>query len=383
MTATVYAKKGRPNYFVILRYKSESGKERTKTISTDLSVKGNNKRKAEKLKDEILSQYTKDKIDIGKDAFFTDFIKDWLETRRKTGKIQQTTYDSYVLTLNAHILPFFAPLNLRLKEIEPRHIQKYVNKKLERVSVNTVKKHMVNLVACLDSAVKQNIIPFNPAKRIEELKKVKFTGAKFLSESEIVQMLNCFNGDPLEIVILLTLFYGLRRSETLGIMWRAVDFTNNTLAINHTVVKVVNVTHRKDLTKNESSNAILPLPNLIKAYLLKWKEEQMRRKELQSNNYIDSDYVCTMFDGQLMKTDYVSKHFKLIMAKNNLPAVRFHDLRHSSGTYLKFLGFDLRDIQSWLRHADLKTTSMYTHMDLGAKVAIGKRLDAKLTQMGF
>jgi len=251
MTATVYAKKGRPNYSIILRYKGETGKEQTKTITTDLPIKGNNKRKAEKLKDEILAQYMKDKVDIGKDSLFTDFIKDWLETRRKTGKIQQTTHDSYVMTLNAHILPFFEPLHLRLKEIEPRHIQNYVNKKLERVSVNTIKKHMANLVACLDSAVKQNIIPFNPAKRIEELKKVKFTGAKFLSEKEIVQMLNCFKGDPLEIVILLTLFYGLRRSETLGIKWGALDFNKNTLAINHTVVKVANTTHRKDLTKNE------------------------------------------------------------------------------------------------------------------------------------
>jgi integrase len=383
MTATVYAKKDRPYYSIILRYKGESGKERTKTITTDLSVKGNNKRKAEKLKDEILAQYTKDKVDIGKDAFFTDFIKEWLETRRKTGKIQQTTYDAYTMTLNAHIIPFFEPLKLRLKEIEPRHIQKYVNKKLECVSVNTVKKHMANLIACLDSAVKQNIIPFNPAKRIEELKKVKFTGAKFLSETEIVQMLNCFKGDPLEIAILLTLFYGLRRSETLGIMWRAVDFTNNTLAINHTIVKVVNTTHRKDLTKNASSNDILPLPKLIAAHLIKWKEEQARRKELQPNNYIDSDYVCTMFDGELMKTDYVSKHFKLIMKKNGLPTIRFHDLRHSAGTYLKFLGFDLRDIQSWLRHADLKTNVMYTHMDMTAKAAIGERLNAKLTQMGL
>jgi len=130
-------------------------------------------------------------------------------------------------------------------------------------------------------------------------------------------------------------------------------------------------------------NAVLPLPNLIKVHLLKWKDEQARRKELQPNSYHSSDYVCTMFDGQLMKTDYVSKHFKLIMAKNNLPLVRFHDLRHSAGTYLKYLGFDLRDIQSWLRHADLKTTSLYTHMDLGAKALIGERLDAKLTQMGF
>ncbi|MCL2198863.1 MAG: site-specific integrase [Defluviitaleaceae bacterium] len=383
MTATINAKKDRPNYFVIIRYKDDTGKERTKTISTEISVKGNNKRKAERLKDEILEQYKRDKVSIEKDPFFTDFFKECMETWLITSKIQLTTYDSYTITMNAHILPFFEPLKLRVKDVEPNHIQKYVNKKLKRVSANTVKKHIANISSCLESAVRQNIISFNPAKRIDELKKVKYKGAKYLTEAEIIEMLRCFKGDPLEMVILLTLFYGLRRSEILGLKWSAINFIKNVFEIRHVVVKVSKKTHYKNLTKNDSSNDFLPLTDIIKTHLVKLKEEQTQRKELQPNSYIDNDYICKRFDGELMSTDYVSKHFKLIMKKNNLPNIRFHDLRHSAGTYLKYLGFDLRDIQAWLRHADLKTTSQYTHVDLSAKVAIGEKLNAKLTENGF
>lgn len=54
MTATLQIKKNRPNYFVLIRYRDEvTGKERQKWVTTDIPIKGNNKRKAEKRKDEI------------------------------------------------------------------------------------------------------------------------------------------------------------------------------------------------------------------------------------------------------------------------------------------------------------------------------------------
>ena len=215
-----------------------------------------------------------------------------------------------------------------MKDVEPRHIQQYVNHKLETLSPNTVKKHLANISSCLESAVRQNIIAFNPAKRIEPIRKVKYTGAKFLNEKQIDRLLADSKGDPLEIVILLTLFYGLRRSEVLGLKWEAIDFDNCTVSIEHTVVKVGKVIHYADMTKNDSSNDILPLSGMIKAHLKSWRKEQLQHKILQPNEYVDNAYVCTMFDGSLMKPDYVSHHFKRLLVKNGLPVVRFHDLRH-------------------------------------------------------
>ena len=259
MTTTVklHIKKGRPNYFAIIRYRDETGKERQKWETSDIPVKGNNKRKAEKWKDEVLAEFLNEKIglgiDISNDEYFTDFLKTWLETLRITKKIQVTTHGSYTMTLNQHILPYFAPLRLKVNEVEPKHIQAYVNYKMQTLSPNTLKKHMANISACLKSAVRQNIIPYNPAERIEEIRKVKYTGAKFLNEGEIERILEHFKGDPLETAVLLALFYGLRRREVLGLKWDAVDFEKNTIAIKHTVVKVDKTVYRKDLTKNNSS----------------------------------------------------------------------------------------------------------------------------------
>jgi len=331
-TVKLHVKKDRPNYFAIIRYRDESGKERQKLETSDIAVKGNNKRKAEAWKDEVLAKFLRERtglgIDIGNNEYFVDFIKDWLETMSITKKIQVTTYGSYTMTLNQHILPYFEPLRLRVNEVEPKHIQAYVNYKMQTLSPNTIKKHMANISACLKSAVRQNIIPYNPADRIEEIRKVKFTGAKFMGEGEIERLLTHFKSDPLETAVLLSLFYGLRRSEILGIRWSAVDFEKNTIVIQHTVVKVDNTVYRKDLTKNNASNDTLPLPAIIKSHLLDLKIEQEKLRRLQPNDYCDTGYVCAMPDGSPMKPDYISQRFRKVLKRNSLPLICFHDIRH-------------------------------------------------------
>lgn len=80
MTATLQIKKDRPNYYVLIRYQDEAtGKERQKWVTTDISVKGNNKRKAEARLKEVLVEYESLKIDLSKDIEFIVFIKEWFE----------------------------------------------------------------------------------------------------------------------------------------------------------------------------------------------------------------------------------------------------------------------------------------------------------------
>jgi integrase len=345
-------------------------------VDMGVAVKGNNKRKAESRLQELIAKYSDSGVDPAKDANFICFMEQWLESRRVS--LSPTTYDAYRMTLDNHIIPFFAPKKLCVADITPAVVQKYVTAKLEKVSPNTVRKHLANISSCMDSAVKQSIIAFNPVSRIELPKKVRFTGAKHYNEQQTEQLLECAKGDPLKIVILLTLFYGLRRSEVLGLMWSAVDFEAKTIAIQHTVVKIGNVTHKHDRTKNASSNTIFPMPEVIVAELMRWKERQAELKALQPNDYADTEYICTYHDGRLLATDFVSQHFALLLRKNGMPHIRFHDLRHSAANYLKYLGFDLKDIQTWLRHKDIQTTmNIYVSLGMEEKASIAGRLDEK------
>ena len=92
--------------------------------------------------------------------------------------------------------------------------------------------------------------------------------ADYYNEEELNNLFKVVKDTSLELIVYLTAFYGLRRSEVLGIRWSAIDFENKTITINHKVVTVTDenenskaktktITKRK--TKNKSSYRTLPL----------------------------------------------------------------------------------------------------------------------------
>jgi integrase len=383
MTATLITRKDQSNYIALIRYKDDAGVKRSTSKSTGVPIKGNNKRRAEARLKEILAEFEVEQgeTDISKNVLFTVFIKEWLEFLKPS--VEAVTYDSYRMIIYNQIAPFYEPLKLKVTEVTPLHIQQYVNFRLKRVSPNTVRKHLWNLSKCFDSAIKQNLITFNPVKGIDKPKKVKYTGAQFYNERQIDSLLSAVKGDIIEGVILFATFYGMRRSEIIGLRWSAFNFDNNTFMVNHTVVRIDKELHKKDSTKTDSSYRSLPMPDVIVEMLKKLKTKQEEFKVLQPNDYVVSDYVFTHADGRLLSPNFVSKHFKDVLIKNSLPVIRLHDLRHSAASYLLYLGFSMKEIQIWLGHGDIGTTmNLYTHLDMTAKRNIADTLNVKFRSFG-
>ena len=371
------------NYYAVISAPDEFGKRKQKWVNTHVPVKGSNKRKAENKLSEILAEYNEGGTSVFKDADFAEFMVQWLEIAKSN--LSPVTYDGYKAAMNAHILPHFAAKSFRVKDITPTVIQGYIHDRLEYgLSANTVRRQLANISKCLDSAVKQNIIAFNPVNRVEKPKVQKFTGAKAYNQSQIDKLFEISKGDPLEIVILLTLFYGFRRSEVLGLKWDAIDLEERTLTVKHTVIRMGKNIHKLDRTKNDSSYATFPIPGNVLEKLLELKKKQEEQRALQPNDYCDEGYVCAKHDGRVFRPCYISQHFALLLKKNGMPHIRFHDLRHSSASYLKHLGFDLKDIQTWLRHKDIQTTmNIYTHLDMEAKNNIADVLSEKFQMLGI
>ncbi len=53
---------------------------------------------------------------------------------------------------------------------------------------------------------------------------------------------------------------------------------------------------------------------------------------------------------------FITDHFAIILAKNNLRKIRFHYLRHSCASLLLANGVNLKMIQEWLGHSNISTT---------------------------
>jgi hypothetical protein len=220
MKVVTRTRPGRPNYYIVLEYKDpETGKDKAKWLQQDIPVKGNNKRAIEERRKEIEAEYESQdpeapaEPDLRGDTLFTDYIIQWLESQRVA--LADTTYQCYEHQVCNRIVPYFLPKKIKLKDLTPKELVKFMNDELESFSNNTVRKHLINISTCLDSAAKEpnRIIPFNPAKVIEWPKKEEFMGAMIYDEAQIIKLLEVSKGDPMELMLLITVYYGLRRSD--------------------------------------------------------------------------------------------------------------------------------------------------------------------------
>ena len=188
-------------------------------------------------------------------------------------------------------------------------------------------------------------------------------------------MFEISKGDTLELIILITAFYGLRRSEVLGLQWNSFDFKNKTITIKHTIT-ITNIDGNrkiegKDRTKNKSSYRTLPLFDDIANMLLDVKEKQGAFKKAFGNSYNKEylNYVFVKPDGNIVRPDYVTEHFSTLLKKNNMKHIRFHDLRHSCASLLLAKGIPMKSIQEWLGHSNFSTTAnLYAHLDTNSKM---------------
>lgn len=99
------------------------------------------------------------------------------------------------------------------------------------------------------------------------------------------------------------------------------------------------------------------------------------------NAYIKeyTDYICVDDLGVLLKPDFLSRHLQIILKKNNLKHIRYHDLRHSCASLLIANGVSLKEIQDWLGHSDYGTTAnIYSHLEYSAKVNSANKIAEKL-----
>ena len=401
-------------YYAVMVYTNVRGKRKEKWFATKLPVKGN-KTKAKaisrkilrefeipredlcyhKIKDDAVIDETQpidpqllsavlDKLTLSElsaeqvsNLFFADYIKMYLPlTKKRKRHIEETTYAGYCDNVRYPIEPYFRKNQIRLKELTAQDIQDFYDVQLSRVKPNTVIHYHAIIRLALCYAHMMGYIKNNPIEQVEKPKKNKFIGTYYTLD-EVNKLISLTKGTKLEIAVIFACFYGLRRSECVGLRWSAFDFENNIFHINHTaILTTVNGKRTlvtKDSAKTDASIRVLPLSLDVKKQLLEIKCIQENNKKRYNKNYNNqwSDYLMVTENGDLISPDYITGAFRRLIKKNKMRYIRFHDLRHTCASLLLNNGkgkIAMKDIQEWLGHSDYKTTAnIYAHLDMVSK----------------
>ena len=379
MTGSLQTKKGKKGemYYAVLAFPNK----KYKWFNLQLPVKNNKKLATEKL-NELLAEYA-DYQEMPENIPFVDYAKDWL--KREESQVDTITLEGYKQYLEKHIIPYFEPLKLTINKIGISHLESYYDYKSKGgrldgkqggLSIRTIKLHSIVINLILKDAIYRGIIKSNPNERAKMPKNNdnSFKGTFYTAE-QLNRLLELLEGIPAQDMATITIFYGLRRSELMGLKWNAVDFKNDLLLIQHTVVLSTTIV-KKDKTKNKSSKRGYPLLPEVKAILLKIKAKQEQDKIKFGNCYTNSGYIFTRDDGTPFHPSYVSHTIRKVLEKtDDLPKCRWHDLRHSTASLLLAKGWSMKDISEWLGHSNISTTmNIYTHIDINRKKELAKGL---------
>ena len=368
-------------YYMVLSYKDKSGKRVSKWLPTGLPVKGNKKR-AEDMLMAARTEFVAGEAAIDRDMPFSSYLVQWMEIARST--LKPNTAAGYASMIQNPIAPYFQQRGITLGGLQAVDIQMFYTSQLKRVSANTVIHYHAIIHRALKYAVKTDLIDVNPADKVERPRKDRFT-ASFYDGNEVNRLFQAARGTPLELPVMLAAFYGLRRSEVVGLKWDAIDFENKTIAIRHTVTVCAEKGRRievaADTTKTASSRRTLPLVPAFQTKLAALKEQQEKNRILCGRSYCTDylGYVLVDAMGNRLKLSYISTAFPVLLKRNGLRPIRFHDLRHSCASLLLKNGVPMKQIQEWLGHSDFSTTAnIYAHLDAGSKLTSAQAMEKGL-----
>ena len=238
-----------------------------------------------------------------------------------------------------------------LFEITPLMIEKYKAMRLEKVSPATVNRELECLKHMFTKAIDWGYAKTNPVKGIKFLKEPPGR-LRYLKSEEVVALLNACANHTRPIVVT-ALHTGMRKGEILNLKWVDVDLRNRKIT-------VIN-------SKNNESR-VIPI-------------NQTLHKEL-SNLFrnTNGEYVFPNREG--LPFGHIQRSFSSALKRAKIEDFRFHDLRHTFGSYMVMQGVDLRTVQQVMGHKDIKMTMRYSHLSPEYVQEAMERLDNLWTLYG-
>ena len=262
-------------------------------------------------------------MELKSDMLVKDFLTFWLTFVVKN-TMSKATASTYQYKITKHVMPNFGD-NLRLSTMNNIDIQNIVCKLGESgLSDSSIRSIYDAFHKALGYAASIGIINQSTLSNIVVPKPSPYQ-AYICTPIEINKIMDVAVGTMLEIPIAIGCMTGMRRSEILGLMWSDYNESTNLIA----VYKSLSNPKTNEFSNGKSSYRAVPVTKPLAELLNSWKERQEKILMKKGINHGKYTFICTNNMGKAYEPSYFSNLFKKFLKENNLPNIRFHDLRHS------------------------------------------------------
>jgi len=227
-----------------------------------------------------------------------------------------------------------------ISDITTRDVSEAMLKLPRGLANATINRYKSALSVVFRYACQQYNLPLNPVQLIPA-KPEDNHRVRYLSTLERKRLLSaCKEADwpKLYLLVLIAIITGARRGELLGLRWDDIDFERQTAYV--------------QTTKNGQPK-VLPLTDDVIKRLTKFK---LQDSTLIFNSEIKPD-----------KAFCFNKQWKKALNEAEVNNFRFHDLRHTTASYLAQSGASLLEIADVLGHKQISVTKRYAHLCIDHK----------------
>lgn len=304
----------------------------------------------------------------GNKMTFREALFLWLESNKLKQKTQ--TYCKYLQLIDTQIVPSIGYLNL--SNINNVILNQFIAEKATKgrldneggLSASYIQTICFIIESTMRFCVENNFCSPIIGKIIRPFKQRKDVSVLSFDEQKLLEKHLFSEINETKIGILLSLYTGLRVGEVCGLRWENIDLENGLIYVEHTVERIKNldknVSSSKTVliladTKSESSNRIIPIPNILKQVL-----QNQKRKQTQ---FIIEGKTYPFADPRTLQ--YA---FKKCLNECALPDINYHALRHTFATRCVEAEVDVKSLSEMLGHSNVNITlNTYVHSSLEQK----------------
>ena len=355
-------------YHAVISYKDGTGKYRQKSLTTRIPAVKGNKRKAEQTAADIVDAWmTEHEADEreAREIGLSDALDSFLKEKRNA--VQPSTLAEYT-RLGKNLVSLIG--DKTVSKIDTDTILNLRRALQERGDSDSTFRHYTVLANSVLQWAEQNGHELSkPGFRADTPKVTKFRGASWYSTQEVRKLLTAADVSDIRCAVYLAAYLGLRRSEALGLRWDNINLQDRIVRVCEKRVeysdKGKTIVEQSARMKTVYSDRVLPIPEALYDVLVAEPDKR--------------DHVVKDAKGKPLAPQYLTKKFSLLLEKNRLRKIRFHDLRHTCASLLLQSGVDMKTVQIILGHGSYSTTAdIYSHVDLKGKQAAIEKYEAIL-----
>lgn len=334
------------------------------------------KRKAAKYKAQYELEQMAGRVDVPKKILFETWAPQCLELYKKPFVKGNTYSGTYLAPVQQRLIPHFG--KMPLDDIQPIHVQRYVNEMAKTYSGESVKKDYTIFAFIMQQAFDNGLCKMNPATKSIRLPKIEPPEKHAYSQDEYDIVYRFAKTHPYGLPIMLLMETGITRSELLGLRWEDLDLSERMVHISQGLVAYQDLdagkwTMESAGLKNKYRRRSIPLvdEDLVIRLAVIPKTVSVSRGAGMPPMKVSPEFVFYSPEGKPFQPQNWSRRFynrfmdDLHREHPEIPRLTPHELRHTRATLWLRQGIPELMVAKLLGHCDLKMLAkIYDHTDV-------------------